>query len=326
MQCRPAMSSRIVSLCRPLTPWVPPKSTWALPRRRAAEGNRRALSGLTCGFAATVAMASHWFSRQCGVCEVTRKRSEPTNFAGKTAVVTGGASGLGWHIARRLIDAGAKVVLLDLNSEQLGEATAELGESAVAIPCDLRDLKQTRRALQDARVADRADLLVNCAGVALFEPYFDISEDTWNLTMDVNARATFFLSQLVAEGMTARGGGAIVNVPSQSSTVVVGPRHTCYSVSKAVVDHITRSTAINLADKNVRCNAVCPTVVRTSRAGNLHGEEGFKEMAAKIPLKRACEPDDVADVVLFLLSDRSSMITGVTVPVDGGFILAAPGG
>merc|ERR1712217_460441 len=125
-----------------------------------------------------------------------------------------------------------------------------------------------------------------------------------------------------AEGMIARGGGAIVNISSQSSTVVVGPGHTCYSTSKAAVDHITRSTAINLAAKNVRCNAVCPTVVRTALAVNAHGEEGLKKMADKVPLQRICEPDDVADVVLFLLSDRARMVTGVTLPIDGGFLAA----
>merc|ERR1719502_1701082 len=128
-----------------------------------------------------------------------------------------------------------------------------------------------------------------------------------------------FLSQLVAEGMVSRGGGAIVNISSQSSTVVVGPRHTCYSTSKAAVDHITRSTAINLAAKNIRCNAVCPTVVRTDLAIKAHGEEGLAKMAAKIPLQRICQTDDVA---LFLLSDRASMVTGVTLPVDGGFLAA----
>merc|ERR1740121_875099 len=122
--------------------------------------------------------------------------------------------------------------------------------------------------------------------------------------------------------MAARGGGAVVNISSQSSTVVVSERHLCYSVSKAAIDHVTRSAAICLAKDNVRVNAVNPTVVRTELSIQAHGEEGLARMAEKVPLQRICEPHHVADAVLFLLSDRASMITGVTLPVDGGFLAA----
>merc|ERR1719230_713319 len=103
--------------------------------------------------------------------------------------------------------------------------------------------------------------------------------------MDVNARATWFLTQPVAKGMVARGsGGSIVNISSQSSSVVVSDRHLAYSTSKAAVDHITRSTAIALAKHGVRVNAVNPTVVRTELAVKAHGEDGLARMAAKVPL------------------------------------------
>jgi len=172
--------------------------------------------------------------------------------------------------------------------------------------------------------ADEVDLLVNCAGVAIFQEFAAVTEDVWDMTMEVNAKAVFFLSQYFAKGMAKKGSGSIVNISSQSSGIVVSTKHHCYSTSKAAVDHITRLSAISLAKSNIRVNAVNPTVVRTELAIKAHGEEGLKKMAAKIPLGKICECDDVADAVLFLLSDKASMITGVTLPVDGGFIASRP--
>merc|ERR1711937_1131260 len=123
--------------------------------------------------------------------------------------------------------------------------------------------------------------------------------------MDVNARATWFLTQELGKTMASRGFGSVVNISSQSSSVAVSDRHLLYSTSKGAVDQITRCAAYALAKSNVRVNAVNPTVVRTQLAISAHGEEGLRKMAAKVPLGRICEPDDVADAVLYLLSDRA---------------------
>jgi len=303
--------------------WRKPLQVLA-PQWQGADGKGKGVRAIACGAVLAFAVAQGPFERpQYSTCEAVHpNRTEPTSFHGRTALVTGAASGIGLAIARRLHSAGATLVLVDRDGEMLKKVAEELGGGTRAIACDLRNLEATQAALEDAGVTGSVDLLVNCAGVAIFKPFLEISQEIWDISMDVNARAMLFMSKFLADGMVARGGGAIVNVSSQSSTVVVGPGHTCYSASKAAVDHITKATAINLAAKNVRCNSVNPTVVRTALAVKAHGEEGLKKMAAKIPLQRICQPDDVADVVLFLLSDRASMVTGVTLPVDGGFLAA----
>eukprot|EP00419_Tripos_fusus_P046626 CAMPEP_0172824276 /NCGR_PEP_ID=MMETSP1075-20121228/17903_1 /TAXON_ID=2916 /ORGANISM="Ceratium fusus, Strain PA161109" /LENGTH=319 /DNA_ID=CAMNT_0013665535 /DNA_START=29 /DNA_END=988 /DNA_ORIENTATION=+ len=305
------------------------RRSWAavvLPRWQfAGEGDKSRLA-LACVTAVGLGLVSEgpWGQHRKSSCEIAPVRSEPTDFNGKTAVVTGAASGIGLQVARRLVVEGAHVVLVDRDAKSLEQAALEMGGTAQAVPCDLRDLDGTGKALEAAGIVGKVDMLVNCAGVAIMEPFFEITQNAWDTTMDVNVRAMLFMSKLLAKGMVSRGGGTIVNISSQSSTVVVGPNHTCYSASKATVDHITQSIAINLAADNVRCNAVNPTVVRTNLAVKAHGEEGLAKMAKKIPLQRICQPDNVADAVLFLLSDRASMITGVSLPVDGGFLAARP--
>jgi len=208
---------------------------------------------------------------------------------------------------------------VDRDATALETLREELPDKVTPFACDLQDLDALK---QTAEQIGSVDFLVNVAGVAIFQQFFDGTPEVWDKTMDINARATWFLCQQVARGMVTRGGGSIVNISSQSSSVVVSDRHLAYSTSKAAVDHITRSAAIALAKHNVRVNAVNPTVVRTELAVNAHGEEGLARMAAKVPLGKICQPNDVADTVLFLLSDRAAMITGVTLPVDGGFLAA----
>lgn len=242
------------------------------------------------------------------------------DFSGRVALVTGAANGLGKAIAGRLVQHGAVVIAVDRDAAQLDVFANEQAPGKVRpVLCDLTDLASVRKVAEEAGAVD---FLVNVAGVAIFQQFLEATPEIWDLTMDINARATWYLTQLCAKGMVAKGGGSIVNISSQSSTVVVSDKHLAYSTSKAAVDHITRSAAISLAKNNIRVNAVNPTVVRTDLAIKAHGEEGLKKMAAKVPLGRICEPGHVADVVLFLLSDRASMVTGVTLPVDGGFLAA----
>lgn len=242
------------------------------------------------------------------------------DFSGSTALVTGAASGIGRAIAVCLAGYGASIKAVDRNAADLQKLAQEV-PSCTPVVCDLSDITALKTMTSEI---GQVDMLVNAAGIAVFQTWGEQTPEIWDSTMDINARAVWFLSHELGKGMAERGFGGIVNISSQSSSVVVSDKHLAYSTSKAAVDHITRMSAYALAKSNVRVNAVNPTVVRTELAIKAHGEEGLKKMAAKVPLGRICEPQDVADAVVFLLSDRARMITGVTLPVDGGFVSSRP--
>lgn len=242
-----------------------------------------------------------------------------SSFTGKVAVVTGASRGIGREITSQLANHGAQVFAVDRDMAMLTTHEQEAG--CKPLVCDLSDAKQISDLINNVGAVD---MLVNCAGIAKFEEFLEAKLETWDVTMDINARAIFLLIQGLSKGMKERGGGAVVNISSQSSSVVVSTKHLCYSTSKAAVDHITRNSAIALASSGIRVNAVNPTVVSTELAIQAHGVEGLKKMAAKVPLGSVCTPSDVANAVLFLLSDHARMITGVTLPVDGGFVASRP--
>jgi len=242
------------------------------------------------------------------------------DFEGKIALVTGAGNGVGRCIAERLCQTGASVLAVDRDEEALKDL-CDQQPLCKAVPCDLADLDSLRNVVAQAGVVD---LLVQAGGILILQPFGEQTPDVWDATLDINSRAVWFLTHEIGKGMASRGQGAVVNISSQSSSVAVSEKHMAYSTAKAAVDQITRLAAYALAKSNVRVNAVNPTVVRTALAVKGHGEEGLKKMAAKVPLGRICEPDDVADACLYLLSDRARMITGVTLPVDGGFISSRP--
>jgi len=251
-----------------------------------------------------------------GRAPACQRPSFELSFTGQTALVTGAGNGIGRRIAMRLAELGAKVWAMDRDEGAL-EALQQAETRCFPVCGDLGNLDSLKQVV--AKVGC-VDLLVNSGGILKLQPFGEQDADVWDATMNINARACWFLTQELSKSMAAQRKGAIVNISSQSSSVAVSDKHLIYSTSKAAVDHITRMSAYALAKSNVRVNAVNPTVVRTELAIKGHGEEGLKKMAERVPLGRICDPDDVADAVLYLLSERARMITGVTLPVDGGFV------
>ncbi|WP_238363884.1 SDR family oxidoreductase [Mesobacterium pallidum] len=241
---------------------------------------------------------------------------------GKTAIVTGAASGFGAGIARKFVAEGARVMIADLNGDGAAALASELGEAAVAQTVDVADAASIA-AMQAA--ADAAwgtpDIIVNNAGVThLPTPLEDVSEADFDRVFNVNCKSIYLIAKAFVAAMKARGAGAILNM---SSTAGLSPRPNLnwYNASKGWVNLATRTMAVELAPFGIRVNALNPVAGETPLLKSFMGED-TPEMRAKflstIPLGRFSTPQDLANAACFLCSDEASMITGTLLEVDGG--------
>nr|CAH0111916.1 unnamed protein product [Daphnia galeata] len=238
-------------------------------------------------------------------------------FTGKIALVTGAGQGIGRAIAKRLFDHGAKVYALSKSSENLQSLQKE-APGILTVVADLENWEATQKAVENL---GHIDLLVNNAGVAILESFLDIKSDSFDKVFNVNLKAVVNVSQTVVKQMIAdKTGGSIVNVSSQASQVALRD-HAVYCSTKSALDMLSKVMALELGQHKIRVNCVNPTVVLTEM-GKLGWSDPLKSgpMLAGIPLGRFAEVDEVVDAVIFLLSDRASMINGATLPVDGGFL------
>jgi 3-oxoacyl-[acyl-carrier protein] reductase len=242
--------------------------------------------------------------------------------AGKSAIVTGGASGFGAGIVRRFVREGAKVVIADLNGEQAETVAAELGDNAHGLQVDVTDAGDVERMAATAtRFGGGIDILVNNAGIGHTpEPMESLSEATFDRIFDVNIKAIYRTARQVVPVMKSAGAGAILNIASTGG-VSPRPNLTWYNASKGWVITATRSMAIELAASGVRVNALNPVAGETPLLKTFMGEdtpEIREKFLASIPIGRFSTPDDMGAAACFLCSDDASMITGVALDVDGG--------
>jgi 3-oxoacyl-[acyl-carrier protein] reductase len=239
---------------------------------------------------------------------------------GKTAIVTGGASGFGAGIVRKFATEGAKVLIADLNLDLAQEVAAEVGGFAakadVASNDSVVELAQTA-----ASKLGGVDILVNNAGIThLPKPMQDVTEDEFDKVMAVNCKSVYLMAKHFVPGMIERGSGAILNV---ASTAGLSPRPNLnwYNASKGWMITATKTMAVELAPKGVRVNALCPVAGETPLLKSFMGED-TPEMRAKflstIPIGRFSTPEDLGNAACYLCSDEASMITGVAMEVDGG--------
>jgi L-xylulose reductase len=235
--------------------------------------------------------------------------------AGKRVLVTGAGKGIGRTTAKLLADRGAEVVALSRSAADLEGLSAEIG--CETITCDLADLAATRAAAERALPVD---LLVNNAGTTVLQPFLESTLEDFDHVMKVNAMAPMVVAQVVAADMIARGiKGAIVNVSSNAAFFGLAD-HAAYCASKGALDGLTRVMAVELGPKGIRVNSVNPTVTLTPMAVKAWSDPAKAgPVQARIPLGRFVEPEEVAEVILFLLSDAAAMVHGVSLPVDGGF-------
>jgi len=241
---------------------------------------------------------------------------------GKTAIVTGGASGFGAGIARKFLAEGAKVMIADINGAAAAQMAAELGSNAVAQEVDVSDGASVN-AMAEAALAGfgQLDILVNNAGVThLPAPLEDISEDDFDRVFRVNMRSVYLTARALVPHMKNRRAGAILNV---ASTAGVSPRPNLnwYNASKGWMITATKTMAVELAPHGVRVNAINPVAGETPLLKTFMGED-TPEMRAKflstIPIGRFSTPEDMGNAACYLCSDEASMVTGVAMEVDGG--------
>ncbi len=244
-------------------------------------------------------------------------------FDNKVAIVTGAASGIGLGCAELLAASGAKVALVDFNSETLPKATKKVQEKGTAkcYQLDITDIPQIAPTVSRIRQElGEIDILVGSAGINIRQPAHEVTEAAWDTIMSVNTKGLFFCNQAVAtQSMIPLRRGAIVNIASILG-IVGGPSRIVYCASKGAVVQLTRAEAVDWAPYNIRINAVAPTFVLTNLTRELLKDpEAEKYVLSNTPFRRLATLDDVATAVCFLASDEASMITGTILPIDGGW-------
>lgn len=246
--------------------------------------------------------------------------------AGRTAIVTGAAQGIGAACAQALAAAGAAVVVADLNGDAAQQTAASIaaatGASAFAATVDVADAAQCRALIDDAASRHNGvDILVNCAAVVAMKPALDLTLDDWQRIFNVGVYGAFACAQAFARQVIARhGNGAIVNISSITAHHSAHGR-AAYAASKAALDSMTRSLALEWAEHRIRVNAVAPSHTATDRLKQAiqAGQLEYDTIVQRIPLGRFAEPTEIADAVVFLASDQARFITGQVLAVDGGY-------
>lgn len=242
---------------------------------------------------------------------------------GKTALVTGAASGFGRGIAETFAREGARVAIVDLNAEGAREVAAAIGGAAIALTCDVSKAEDVNRAVEDTRAAfGGLDIVVNNAGwTNPNRPLMETDEATFRKIYDINVLSIFHMVKAMVPHWRATGGGVMINI---GSTAGIRPRPglTWYNSSKGAVNLMSRSLAAELAPDNIRVNCIAPVMGATALLEQFMGVPDTPENRAKfvatIPLGRMSTPRDIANAALYLASDEADFITGVVLEVDGG--------
>jgi meso-butanediol dehydrogenase / (S,S)-butanediol dehydrogenase / diacetyl reductase len=238
----------------------------------------------------------------------------------KTAIITGGGSGIGLATARAFCNEGANVILFGRQKEKLVSAAKELGESALIVQGDMTkndDLDQlVNNTLNNFK---DIDILVNSAGLFNGAPLHEIPDSQWDEMMDINIRSVFQLTRRVLPTMIAQKNGSIVHISSIAGLIAL-PGVAAYNVSKGALNQFSRSIAVEYGSYGIRSNSICPGLIETDMTADLMKDAALmQEWIKEYPIARFGKPEDVAKACLFLASDESSFITGTVLPVDGGF-------
>ena len=262
-----------------------------------------------------------------------KKISELFDFTGKTVVVTGGANGIGYGIARRFAEAGANVVISDINEEagtaKAGTLAAEFGGQTLFVKTDVSSEEDVKALVAKTKETfGSLDVMVNNAGIFPTSPVLDMEVGFWDKVQAVNGRSVFLGCREAAKIMIGQGGGTIINIASIDALHPSMVGLAAYDASKHGVWGFTKNFALELAPHKIRVNAIAPGGVATEGVAAMSSgaptmtDEQMKAFLSAIPMGRYAEPDEMATVALFLASDAANYMTGSIVVADGGSLIA----
>ena len=246
---------------------------------------------------------------------------------GKVAVITGGAQGIGKNITTALAEAGASVAIADLNLETAEKTAEEIekatGQKVIALEVDVTDPNQVDQMIEKViSELGSLDIAVNNAGATINGDSEDMSLEDWKKIIDLNLTGVFICAQAAGKKMIQQGGGSIINIGSMSGHIVNIPQpQASYNASKAGVIHLTKSLAVEWAEKNVRVNSISPGYMATALVNDDDLKPLIGEWEERTPMKRIGEPEELKGVAVYLASEASTFTTGSDIVVDGGYTL-----
>jgi len=238
----------------------------------------------------------------------------------KTAIVTGGASGIGWAITEKFISNGLRTIVIGRDQQKLKKAKLKFGRLCEPVSYDLNDLSSIPDLVKKLKDDyGELDILVNNAGINMKKDFAKVSDEEFQRVMQVNVTAVFSLSREVAKWMIKKGEGVIINISSMAAQYGL-PKVIAYTASKAAVEGMTRAMAVELSPRGIRVNCIAPGFISTDMSAKaLNGDkERMQKVLSRTPMGKLGQPSDVADTALFLASDAAKYITGAVMIVDGG--------
>jgi NAD(P)-dependent dehydrogenase (short-subunit alcohol dehydrogenase family) len=238
----------------------------------------------------------------------------------RTAIITGGGSGIGFAIAGRFVKAGIQTIIIGRDPEKLAAAQQELGGNCHPITHDLNDLSSLPNLVrQIISRFGQIDILVNNAGINMKKDFQEVTDEEFDYILHTNVKAVFALSREVVKTMLPRRKGNIINISSMASQYGI-PKVIAYTASKAAIEGMTRAMAVELSPDGILVNCIAPGFIATDMSAKaLNGDlERKQKVFARTPLGRLGDPGEIGDAALFLASDQASYLTGVVLPVDGG--------
>ena len=244
----------------------------------------------------------------------------------KVAIITGGASGIGKATAILFAEHGAKIAVADIDENGANQTLAAIhdaGKEAIYVQTDVTISDNTERMVAETVSRyGKLDILLSSAGIAMRLPVADLSETDWHRCLDVNLTGVYLCAKAAIPAMRMNGGGSIINLSSIYGLVGADVR-AAYVASKGGVTNLTRGMALDYAEENIRVNCICPGFVETPLvAGVVKTPQEYRNLADRHPMRRLAQPEEIAYGALYLASDESAFVTGIALPIDGGYTAA----